>query len=126
MLTDAVRATALTPVVWSLLGYQFEAGAMLGAVGACLTVRLWLSLNSRASNVWTWTIDATVSLLALLFTAGWVMLSRPTPFYAILGGTGFGALGAGIITIALAWVRAMAPGMPHPSDRSQDPTPPAA
>jgi hypothetical protein len=33
----------------------------------------------------------------------------PAPFYALLSGTGFGALGAGIIALAIAWVRRIEP-----------------
>lgn len=47
--------------------------------------------------------------LAMLFTAGWIALQRPAPFYALLSGTGFGALGAGIIAVAIAWVKRIEP-----------------
>lgn len=45
----------------------------------------------------------------MLFTAGWIALQRPAPFYALLSGTGFGALGAGIIAVAIAWVKRIEP-----------------
>ena len=46
-------------------------------------------------------MNSTVTTIAMLFTAGSIVLQRPEPFYALLSGAGFGALGAGIITIAL-------------------------
>ena len=97
------------PVIWSALGYRFEAGSMIAGLAACLMVRIWVSLNAHPATVWTWAIDLTVTAIALLFTAGWIVLARPEPFYALMSGTGFGALGAGIIAIALAWVKRLAP-----------------
>ena len=115
MLTGAVVPPSAGPVIWTALGYPFEAGAMVAALLACLTVRLWVLLGERPARVWT--VDLTISLLALLFTAGWVMLQRPSPFYALLGGTGFAALGAGVITIALAWVKRITPLARPDADR---------
>ena len=97
------------PVLWMLLGYQFEAASMIAGLSACLMVRIWVSLNARSVTPWAWAVDCTVTVIALLFTAGWIVLERPAPFYALLSGTGFGALGAGIIAIALAWVKRIQP-----------------
>ena len=56
-----------------------------------------------------------VSVLTLLFTAGLVISQRPEPLWALMTGTGIGALGAGIISIALTWVqRATGPFAPGP------------
>ena len=69
----------------------------------------------QADSAWTWGVDLTVTGLSMLFTAGWIVLQRPEPFYALLSGTGFGALGAGIIAAALAQValkQAMLLGVP--------------
>jgi hypothetical protein len=104
---------AAQPVLWSALGYRFEAASMIAGLSACLMVRIWVSLNAGRASAWTWAwvvaVDLTVTGLALLFTAGWIVLERPEPFYALLSGTGFGALGAGIIAAALAWVKRIAP-----------------
>jgi len=97
------------PVLWSALGYQFEAASMIAGLSACLMVRIWVSLNGRSATLWTWGVDLTVTAIAMLFTAGWIALQRPAPFYALLSGTGFGALGAGIIALAIAWVRRIEP-----------------
>ena len=82
---------------------------MIAGLSACLMVRIWVSLNGRSTALWTWAIDLTVTAITMLFTAGWVALQRPAPFFALLSGTGFGALGAGIIALAIAWVRRIAP-----------------
>ena len=111
---DAVKTlaagTALgQPVLWALLGYRFEAASMIAGLSACLMVRIWVSLNARSVTPWAWAVDLTVTAIALLFTAGWIVLQRPAPFYALVSGTGFGALGAGIIALALAWVKRIQP-----------------
>ena len=105
----ALASAAAQPVIWTLLGYQFEAASMIAGLCACLMVRIWVSLNDRSSRVWAWSVDLTVTAISLLFTAGWIVLQRPAPFYALLSGTGFGALGAGIIAMALAWIKRIEP-----------------
>ena len=103
----AASAAIAQPVLWTALGYQFEAASMIAGLSACLMVRIWVSLTTRSARIWAWSVDLTVTTIALLFTAGWIVLQRPEPFYALLSGTGFGALGAGIIAIALNWVKRM-------------------
>jgi hypothetical protein len=110
----STRALALgggvaQPVLWSALGYQFEAASMIAGLSACLMVRVWVSLSEGVRRPAAWAIDSSVTIIALLFTAGWIVLQRPEPFFALLAGTGFGALGAGIIALALAWVRRVQP-----------------
>lgn len=104
-----VPPTNLEPVVWDLLGYRFDAASMLAALCACFLVRLRQWLGSRAMNARSCWLHAVVTALALLFTAGGVLLQCPSPFFALLGGAGFGALGSGIITIAVAWVNRIEP-----------------
>ena len=106
---EAVAGAVAQPVLWSALGYRFEAASMIAGLSACLMVRIWVSLNAGRASVWTWAVDLTVTGLAMAFTAGWIVLQRPAPFYALLSGTGFGALGAGIIAAALAWVKRIEP-----------------
>ena len=105
----ATTSAAAQPVIWTLLGYQFEAASMIAGLCACLMVRIWVSLNDRHARAWAWGVDLTVTTIAMLFTAGWIVLQRPAPFYALMSGAGFGALGAGIIAIALAWVKRIEP-----------------
>lgn len=100
-------AVAAQPVIWTVLGYQFEAASMIAGLSACMMVRMWVSLKDRALYVLA--LDLSVTGIALLFTAGWIVLDRPEPFYALLSGTGFGALGAGIIAIALNWMKRIDP-----------------
>jgi len=114
----AVVATA--PVVWSLLGYQFEAGSMIAALCACLAVRFYVS--RQENGVHPWALDLPVSALALMFTAAAVVSRRPEPLFALLLGTGFGILGAGIIAIAKKYVdRWLGPLM----EPDEPPSPPA-
>ena len=37
----AAGAAIAQPVLWSALGYQFEAGSMIAGLSACLMVRIW-------------------------------------------------------------------------------------
>jgi len=120
-----VGTAAVQPVLWTFLGYQFEAASMIAGLFACLMVRVWVSLS--ASSRQGWALDVAVTGIALLFTAGWVAMQRPVPFFALMSGTGFGALGAGIIAIALKWVKrgeAMAlggdDGAPRPKPAPED------
>jgi hypothetical protein len=99
----AVAGGAAMPVIWTFLGYQFEAASMIAGLCACVTVRVWMTLNDTSRK--SMAIDATVTCLTLLFTAGIIMKTRPEPFFALVYGTGIGALGAGIIKLALAWVQ---------------------
>ena len=105
----AAASAAAQPVLWTLLGYQFEAASMIAGLCACLMVRIWVSLNDRSSKLWAWGVDLTVTAISMLFTAGWIVLQRPAPFYALLSGTGFGALGAGVIALAFVWIRRIGP-----------------
>ncbi len=105
----ALSAAAAQPVLWIALGYQFEAASMIAGLCACLMVRIWVSLTGRSATSLAVAVDLTVTAISMMFTAGWIMLERPAPFYALLSGTGFGALGAGIIAIALAWVKRIQP-----------------
>ncbi|MEN2748173.1 hypothetical protein [Sphingomonas sp. T9W2] len=101
------------PIVWHFLGYPFEAGSMIAAICACIAVRFYVVQTDRKAH--RWTVDVPVSALTLLFTAGMVISQRPEPLWALMTGTGIGALGAGIISIALTWVqRATGPFAPGP------------
>lgn len=105
----AMSAAAAQPVIWIALGYQFEAASMIAGLCACLMVRIWVSLTGHSATPLAIAVDLTVTAISMMFTGSWIMLERPPPFYALLSGTGFGALGAGIIAIALAWVKRIQP-----------------
>ena len=125
---NLMAAIVAQPVLWSALGYQFEAASMIAGLSACLMVRIWVSLNGRSVTLWTWGVDLTVTAITMLFTAGWIALQRPAPFYALLSGTGFGALGAGIIALAIAWVSRIEPltGIVHKVKGDSDQHPPSS
>ena len=96
------------PSIWYFVGYPFEAGSMIAAICACIAVRLYVAQKDRAAH--RWNIDLPVSALTLLFTAGAVIRLRPDPALALIYGTGIGALGVTIITIALNFVQSKLPG----------------
>lgn len=85
---------------------------MIAAMCACLAVRFYVSQTDRQQH--RWTVDAPVMILALLCTAGAVMRLRPDPALALIYGTGLCALGAGIIAIALNFVRSKLPRTDQP------------
>ena len=103
-MTTRMGLAGTGPVIWSALGYQFEAASMIAGLSACLMVRIWVSLNAGPPSAWAWAVDVT---------------ERPAPFYALLSGTGFGARGAGIIAAALGWVKRIGPiaGLPEEGGR---------
>ena len=101
------------PVVWHVLGYPFEAGSMIAAICACIAVRFYVVQRDRKDH--RWTLDLPVSALTLMFTSAAIIQSRPSPSLALIYGTGFGALGAGIITLALAYVQRVTGGQPPQS-----------
>lgn len=96
------------PSIWYFFGYPFEAGSMIAAIRACLAVRLYVAQKERADH--RWNIDLPVSALTLMTTATAVIRLRPDPALALIDGTGIGALGVGLITIALNFVQSKLPG----------------
>jgi len=111
------------PVVWNALGYPFEATPMLAALSACMIVRVWVCLKDAPDTSRARALDITITGIALLFSAGWVLLQRPSPFYALLSGCGFGALGSGIIALSLKWVQRIDPtATPDNQVRTDDQT----
>lgn len=96
------------PTVWHFLGNPFEAGSMIAGICACIAVRLYVSQKDRAEH--RWNIDLPVSALALMITAGAVMRLRPDPALALIYGTGIGAMGVSLITLAMNFVQSRIPG----------------
>ena len=123
MLTRAPIALMMQPVVWNALGYQFEAVPMMAALSACLIVRIWVCLSAPPIGVRARGLNLSITAIALLFTSGWIVLQRPSPFFALLSGSGFGALGSGIIAISLSWVRRLEPLDQLPAATSEVPHP---
>lgn len=114
--SDRGAAIAVTaPDVWSVLGYQFEAGSMIAALCACAAVRYYVSQQPGVHRL---ALDLPISTLVLMFTAAAVTKQRPEPLYALAIGTGFGILGAGIIAIAKKYMDQFlgALGLPAPEE----------
>lgn len=76
---------------------------MLAGLISCATVRIYIGATAKTRQGVV--VDAAITTLTLLFTAGAIASQRPSPFFALLTGTGLGALGAGIIKIAVRYVR---------------------
>jgi len=93
-----VAAAALTPLTKDLLGYPFEVAPMIAAVLSCWVVRLYYGARARSKEGWL--VDVSITMLTSLFTVGAVLMMRPSPFPALILGTGIGAIGAGLIRIA--------------------------
>lgn len=104
---EGAMVTSSQPEVWHFFGYPFEVGSMLAGLMACLAVRFYVTQTDQAH--YRWTVDMAVLAISLMFTGGLIVTHRPEPFTAMMMGTGIGALGAGIISIALKWVRRFAP-----------------
>ncbi len=90
----ATLATA-QPVIWHLLGYPFEAGSMIAALCACVAARVYVTFKTH--KVPRWALDVPVMVLVMMFTAAGVAAWQPDPLLALIVGTGFGAIGAGVI-----------------------------
>ena len=71
---------------------------MVAALSACLIVRVYLGFRGGARQEIV--VNLSITCLTLLFSSGIVVTLRPSPFYAIIIGTGIGALGASLIKIA--------------------------
>lgn len=96
------------PSIWYFFGYLFEAGSMIAATCACIAVRFYVAQKDRAQH--RLNIDLPVSALTLMTTATAVIRLRPDPALVLIYGTGIGALGVGLITIALNFVQSKLPG----------------
>lgn len=90
------------PVLGSVAGYEFELGPMIAGLIMCFAVRLYVSFTDAEHR---WSVDASVTLIALAFTAAIIQQTRPIPLVALIWGTGLGALGVGIIRMALSFVK---------------------
>ncbi|MBM3929325.1 MAG: hypothetical protein FJ335_12855 [Sphingomonadales bacterium] len=104
---DKGAIVTMQPTVWHVLGYGFQAGPMIAALVACFAVRFYSIQKDYPT--YRWSLDVPISALALMFSAGAVIRVQPDPILALVWGTGFGVLGAGIIALAKKYVdRALA------------------
>jgi NaMN:DMB phosphoribosyltransferase len=78
---------------------------MLAGLASCFVVRVYMIATPATRKGWL--VEVAVTALSLMFTAGAIVTQRPAPFFALLLGTGLGALGAGIIRIAVKYVAKM-------------------
>ena len=97
-------AGATIPVVWSFLGFDFQAGPVIVGVCAVILTRLLITLNSTGRR--RIIVDALVCALSALITALWIQAHSLDLLQSGLTGIGFGALGLGILGIAKSQVGA--------------------
>jgi hypothetical protein len=101
--TQGATIATSQPVIWHLLGYPFEAGSMIAGLCACVAARVYITV--KAHKVPRWALDLPVMALVAMFTAASVAAWRPVPLIALIMGTGFGAIGAGVIAGSTGWLR---------------------
>lgn len=94
----AAGAAVSVPVVWSFLGFDFQAGPVIVGICAVLLTRLLITLNSRGRR--RILVDVLVTALSALITALWIQAHTLDLLQSGVSGIGFGALGLGIIGIA--------------------------
>jgi hypothetical protein len=102
----ATVATSV-PVIWSFLGYPFEAGSMIAAVFACVCARFWIGAGQAARQQHRWTLDLPVTGIALAVAGLLVIKVRPDPLTGLLLGGGAGVLGEGFFKLAEGRLRAV-------------------
>ena len=94
----AAGAAVSVPVVWSFLGFDFQAGPVIVGICAVILTRLLITLNSKGGR--RVLADVLVTALSALVTALWIQSHTLDLLQSGLTGIGFGALGLGIIVIA--------------------------
>lgn len=96
---------ASQPAVWHLLGYPFEAGAMIAAIFGCGAARYWIGAAQSLRKEHKWSLDIPVTAMALATSAAVIISQRPEPLGALMYGAGLGVLGEGIFKLAETYVR---------------------
>ena len=96
---------ASQPAIWHILGYPFEAGAMLAALFGCGAARYWIGAAQALRKEHRWSLDIPVTAIALATSAAVIISQRPEPLGALMYGAMLGMLGEGIFKLAEASAR---------------------
>lgn len=96
---------ASQPAVWHVLGYPFEAGAMIAAIFGCGAARYWIGAAQALRKEHKWSLDIPVTAMAVATSAAVIISRRPEPLGALMYGAGLGVLGEGIFKLAETYVR---------------------
>jgi hypothetical protein len=114
---------AAVPVVWTVLGYSFPAGAMIVGLGAAMLVRGFRTFREKTPQIRI--VDLIITAIVMLTTAVWILRGQPDPLDALGAGIGFGMLGEGIITRGPAvWDALAGKGGPAAAPSPAEPSPP--
>ena len=91
-------ATAPVPVVWSILGYEFQAGPLVISIVVVLITRLCVFLNTTGRRQIY--LDVAVTALCGVIAAVWTQAHALTLLPAAISAMGIAAIGYGLIGIA--------------------------
>ena len=116
------------PVIWTFLGYPFEAAGMIAVIFGCICARLFSASQLAARKAYRWTLDVPISAMTFGAAVGLVIDYRPEPLSALLLGAGVGTIGEGLFRIAesmakkfgLFGVGEIAPSASQPTDQPQN------
>lgn len=88
------------PVLWDLLGYQFEAAGMIAALFGCAVARAWHGGAQAARKEFRWMLDLPITAMTFGSAVAIVMALRPEPWAGLLYGAGLGVIGEGLFKLA--------------------------
>jgi hypothetical protein len=91
----AAGAAVSVPVVWSFLGFDFQAGPVIVGICAVIITRMLITFTSAGRR--RLVVDVLVTALSALITALWIQAHMLDLLQSGVTGIGFGALGLGII-----------------------------
>lgn len=93
-------AVAVQPVRWHPLGYSVEAGSLCAGLLLCVAVRVWAGARTRTHR---WTVDIPVFVVVMMFTVAAIITVDANLATACVLGTGFAAIGEGLIWQAMKY-----------------------
>lgn len=99
-------AMVAQPVIWSLVGYPFEAGGMIAALFGCAVARAWHGSAQAARREYRWVLDAPITAMTFGAAVAIVIALRPEPWNGLLYGAGLGVIGEGLFKVAERVLRA--------------------
>lgn len=114
---SVAASTSVSPTIWHLLGYSFEAASMCAGIGAAVITRAIIGIRGKTVGRAT---DWAVLCLVLLFTAVIIASSGASLLTGLLYGTGIAAIGESLIVLAEKWANAALTKFGIPPARPDD------